>query len=62
MIRPSPSYYECPKCKYQEKHHPKSDALDIKDILRVCPKCDIPMIVIKKKDFKTFHKIMNIFK
>ncbi len=54
-VPPQPFKVKCPKCEYSKVVHPKSDVIDPKDYLNVCPKCNVPMekVVPLFKSFKT---------
>jgi predicted RNA-binding Zn-ribbon protein involved in translation (DUF1610 family) len=39
MIQPPPSKFVCPKCGYSKIHQPQSDALNLTDLVQICPKC-----------------------
>ncbi len=62
MIKPPPFYFECPKCKFQEKHQPRSDNLQPDDKLRFCPKCKIVMKEIDEEDYKPPSFVKKLFK
>jgi rubredoxin len=38
-IRPHPTTYTCPQCKWSKTVAPRSDALGYGDVFRVCPVC-----------------------
>ena len=39
MIQPPPSKFVCPKCGYSKIHQLQSDALNLTDLVQICPKC-----------------------
>jgi len=43
MIKPQAFKLKCPNCKYERLVRPKSDSLNIMDIIQHCPKCNILM-------------------
>ncbi len=43
MIAPQPFKYKCPKCGYSKIVKPKSDVIDLVEMLNICPKCKSEM-------------------
>ena len=43
MIAPQPFKYKCPKCGYSKIVKPKSDVMDLVEMLNICPKCKSEM-------------------
>jgi len=43
MIRPQPFKYKCTQCGYSKIVKPKSDVIDLRDMMNICPKCKSKM-------------------
>jgi transcription elongation factor Elf1 len=43
MVQPQPFKFVCPKCGHTKVVKPKSDALNLLDMINICPKCKSKM-------------------
>ena len=63
MIAPQPFKYKCPKCGYNKIVKPKSDVIDLVEMLNICPKCKSEMDRVELGILeKTVEKILFIGK
>jgi len=46
-IKPQPFTLKCQKCGKTKKVSPKSDAMDIRDLIQKCSSCDVLMKRVK---------------
>lgn len=58
MIQPNPYKFVCLKCGYSKTIVPKSDAIDPKDIINYCFKCNC---VMEKKELNAWDKLTTNF-
>jgi len=56
-IPPPPHKLVCPKCGYSKIVKPKSDALDPRDMIGICPRCDIFM---EKKKLDALSRVWSL--
>jgi Zn finger protein HypA/HybF involved in hydrogenase expression len=47
VIQPKPFKLKCSKCGYNKIVKPKSDVLNMSDLLNICPNCKFEMDVVK---------------
>ncbi len=56
MIAQKPFKYKCPECGYSKIVKPKSDVVDPRDMINICPKCKAKM---EKKNLNFIDKLFR---
>ena len=57
MIAPKPFKFKCSKCGYSKIVKPKSDVVDPRDMMNICPKCNTKM---NRKELNILDKIFTL--